>query len=59
MFYKHMSCYDKTFPNGIIALTFEGAAVVKLLACVARGPGIEPRSRLYDFRNWIYSTYKL
>ena len=30
-----------------------GGLVVKLLACGARGPGFDSRSRRYDFRDWL------
>ena len=30
-----------------------GGVVVKLLACGARGPGFDSRSRCYDFRDWL------
>ena len=30
-----------------------GGVVVKLLACRARGPGFDSRSRRYDFRDWL------
>ena len=32
--------------------------VVKLLACGARGPGFDSRSRCYDFRNWLSPASK-
>ena len=30
-----------------------GGEVVKFLACGARGPGFDSRSRYYDFRDWL------
>ena len=30
-----------------------GGAVVKLLACRAKGPGFDSRSRHYNFRDWL------
>ena len=33
-------------------------AVVKLLACGARGPGFDSRSRSYDFRDWLSPASK-
>ena len=35
-----------------------GGVVVKFLACGARGPGLDSRSRLYDFRDWLSPAFK-
>ena len=35
-----------------------GGVVVKLLACGARGPGFNSRSRRYDFRDWLSPASK-
>ena len=32
--------------------------MVKLLACGARGPGFDSRSRRYDFRDWFSPASK-
>ena len=35
-----------------------GGVVVKLLACEARGPVFDSRSRRYDFRDWLSPASK-
>ena len=35
-----------------------GGVVVKLLACGARGPGFNSRSRRYDLRYWLSPAFK-
>ena len=35
-----------------------GGVVVKLLACGARGPGVDSRSRHLNFRDWLSPAYK-
>ena len=40
----------RTFQNFIRS---SGGVVVKPLACGARGPGFDSRSRRYDFRDWL------
>ena len=42
----------------IVLLGSSGGVVVKLLACGARGPGFDSRSRRYNFRDWLSPASK-
>ena len=42
----------------VIHLGSCGGVVVKFLVCGARGPGLDSRSRRYDFRDWLSPASK-
>ena len=45
-------------PDPKLFICSSGCVVVTLLACGARGPGFDSRSRRYDFRDWLSPASK-
>ena len=43
----------KTFGSLNIVVRSSGGVMVKILACRARGPGFNSRSRCYNFSGWL------